>query len=78
MFVECVCSYEETLRRLAQRQAADDDVSDADAEVDRKQKAGYEPYATVEAADHLALDTESTSGEVAVRRVETRLRQSVA
>ena len=57
LFVECVCSEEETRRRLAARARRNDDASDADWAIYRQQRARYEPFGPDEAAERIAVDT---------------------
>ncbi len=72
LLVECVCSPEETQRRLQERQARADNPSDADWDVYLRQKQAYEPFAAGEPS-YLNLDTTATTQNV--RPIEAALRQ---
>jgi len=86
VFAECDCEPDEVRRRLAARQARDDDASDADWHVYLAQRENYEPFADDENAekdekdardekdDHLRLDT-TTASPGLERHIEQALRQ---
>jgi len=73
LFVECSCSPEEAERRIRQRAERDDNPSDADAQVYRRQRQRYQPFA-IDDPDLLAIDTTGDSPS-AVRVVEAALRR---
>ncbi len=75
-FVECVCSEEESLRRLQRRAEANDDVSDAGVEVYRKQRDVYEAYSPDEGLQHLRIDTEAMTGAAALATIEATLHRT--
>lgn len=55
--VECTAPDEEVERRLMERSARDDDVSDADVAVYRNQRAAYQVWSDEDAADGVRVDT---------------------
>ncbi len=57
LFVECVVSEEEAIRRLERRGSAQNEVSDATPEVHRKQRAEFQPINEIPPRKHLRLDT---------------------
>ncbi len=75
LFVECVVSEEEAIRRLERRGSAQNEVSDATPEVHRRQRAVFQPIHEIPPQNHLRLDTtrepERQVGEIedAIRRV---------
>jgi len=81
IFVECLVSTEEVIRRLKQRaEGAADEVSDATVEIHELQRGEFEPIAEVPALNHLSIDTGRESIEAILPRIETalqRLREGV-
>jgi aminoglycoside phosphotransferase family enzyme/predicted kinase len=57
LFIECVVSEEEAIRRLKQRASMEGEVSDATPRVYKKQRAEFEPIRELPARNHLRLDT---------------------
>jgi len=57
LFVECVVSEEEAIRRLEHRESAQNEVSDATPKVHRKQRAEFQPICEIPPRNHLRLDT---------------------
>jgi uncharacterized protein len=57
LFVECVVSEDEAIRRLEQRASMENQVSDATPEVYRRQRAEFEPFGKISPQCHLRLDT---------------------
>jgi aminoglycoside phosphotransferase family enzyme/predicted kinase len=57
LFVECLVSEEEAIRRLERRGSAQNEVSDATPEVHRKQRAEFQPINEISPRKHLRLDT---------------------
>jgi predicted kinase len=57
LFVECVVSEEEVMRRLARRESIKGEVSDATPEVHRKQRAEFQPMIEIPPRNHLRIDT---------------------
>src|SRR5208337_11679 len=57
LFVECVVSEEEAIRRLERRGSAQNEVSDATPEVHREQRAEFELIHEIPPRNHLRLDT---------------------
>jgi len=75
LFVECRCSDETVRARLAQRQRAGDQLSDADWNIYREQQRRYEPFLDQEERDHFVVSTEAPVADV-VQQIERRLRVS--
>jgi aminoglycoside phosphotransferase family enzyme/predicted kinase len=69
LFVECTAPEDEIVRRLRERAAANDDVSDATERVYRAQQAAAEAVADDEPGARMRIDTRGEIG-AAVRRVE--------
>jgi aminoglycoside phosphotransferase family enzyme/predicted kinase len=57
LFVECVVSQEEAIRRLEQRASVTGELSDATPEVYNRQRAEFEPIREIPARNHLRIDT---------------------
>ena len=57
LFVECVVSEDEAIRRLERRGSIQGEVSDATPEVHRMQRAEFEPIRELPAQNHLRIDT---------------------
>src|SRR5271154_3837278 len=57
LFVECVVSEEEAIRRLEHRESAQNEESDATPKVHRKQRAEFQPICEIPPRNHLRLDT---------------------
>ena len=57
LFVECVVSEDEAIRRLERRASIPGEVSDATAEVYERQRAEFEPLGEIAAQNHLRIDT---------------------
>jgi aminoglycoside phosphotransferase family enzyme/predicted kinase len=57
LFVECVVSEDEAIRRLERRGSIQGEVSDATPEVHRMQRAEFEPIREIPHRNHLRMDT---------------------
>ena len=57
LFVECVVSEDEAIRRLERRASMEGEVSDATPEVYRRQRAEFEPIREIPPQNHLRIDT---------------------
>jgi hypothetical protein len=57
LFVECVVSEDEAIRRLARRESMPGEVSDATPEVYQRQRAEFEPIREIPPQNHLRIDT---------------------
>jgi len=57
LFVECVVSEDEAIRRLERRSSIQGEVSDATPEVHRRQRAEFEPIRELPPRNHLRIDT---------------------
>lgn len=57
LFVECVVSEDEAIRRLERRESIQGEVSDATPEVRRMQRAEFEPICEIPSRNHLRMDT---------------------
>lgn len=57
LFVECVVSEDEAMRRLKHRGSIPGEVSDATPEVYQRQRAEFEPIRRIPPRNHLRLDT---------------------
>jgi aminoglycoside phosphotransferase family enzyme/predicted kinase len=57
LFVECVVSEDEAIRRLERRASIHGEVSDATPEVYQRQRAEFEPLGEIAARNHLRIDT---------------------
>ncbi len=57
LFVECVVSEDEAIRRLERRASMHGEVSDATPEVYQRQRAEFEPLGEIAARNHLRIDT---------------------
>jgi aminoglycoside phosphotransferase family enzyme/predicted kinase len=57
LFVECVVSEDEAIRRLERRASIHGEVSDATPEVYERQRAEFEPLGEIAAQNHLRIDT---------------------
>src|SRR5271154_2338540 len=57
LFIECVVSEDEAMRRLEQRELKENEVSDATPEVYRKQRAEFEPVSELPPRNHLRIET---------------------
>ena len=76
LFVECVVSEEEAIRRLERRGSAQNEVSDATPEVHRRQRAEFQPIHEIPPRKHLRLDT-SGERERLVAEIENALEHLV-
>ena len=56
LFVECVVSEGEAIRRLERRASSHDEVSDATPEVYKRQRAEFEPIRELPPGNHLRID----------------------
>jgi aminoglycoside phosphotransferase family enzyme/predicted kinase len=72
-FVECACPEDEIRRRLLQRAHRNEDASDADWEIYRRQREVYEPFAPDESVGHIVADTTRPRAEL-LRDIEAALR----
>jgi aminoglycoside phosphotransferase family enzyme/predicted kinase len=57
LFVECIVSQDEAIRRLEQRASIKGEVSDATPEVYVRQRAQFEPIREIPPRNHLRIDT---------------------
>jgi uncharacterized protein len=57
LFIECVVSEDEAMRRLQQRALKNNEVSDATPEVYRRQRAEFEPVSELPPRNHLRIET---------------------
>ncbi|MGA9722739.1 MAG: AAA family ATPase [Candidatus Binatus sp.] len=72
LFVECVVSEDEAIRRLERRGSLQGEVSDATPEVHRRQRAEFEPIHEIPLRNHLRLDT-TRQREQLVEEIEEAL-----
>ena len=72
VFVECRTPVAIIRRRLEERARRNTDASDADWVVYQRQRSNWEPFAPIERAEHVAVDTMADMAEV-LREVERRL-----
>ena len=77
LFVECVVSEEEAIRRLERRGSAQSEVSDATPEVHRRQRAEFQPIHEIPPRNHLRLDT-TRQRENLIAEIEDALEHLVA
>ena len=77
LFVECVVSEEEAIRRLERRGSAQNEVSDATLEVHRRQRAEFQPIHEIPSRNHLRMDT-TRQREHLVAEIEDALERLVA
>jgi aminoglycoside phosphotransferase family enzyme/predicted kinase len=77
LFVECVVSEDEAIRRLERRGSIQGKVSDATPEVHRMQRAEFEPIRELPPRNHLRMDT-SRQREHLVAEIEDALERLVA
>ena len=73
LFVECVVSEDEAMRRLKRRESIPGEVSDATPEIYQRQRADFEPIREISLENHLRIDT-TASREHIVAKVEDSLR----
>ncbi|MGH7813736.1 MAG: AAA family ATPase [Candidatus Binataceae bacterium] len=74
LFVECVASGGETLRRLAIRVNTPGEVSDATPEVYRLQRADFVPITEIPASRHIVADTVRAAPEIMAEIAAARRR----
>ena len=74
LFVECLVSEKEAIRRLERRGSAQSEVSDATPEVHRRQRAEFQPIREIPPRKHLRLDT-TQERERLVAEIEDALEQ---
>ncbi len=72
LFVECVVSEDEAIRRLERRASMENEVSDATPEVYRRQRAEFEPIGKISPQSHLRIDT-SQQRERVIAEIEDAL-----
>jgi len=77
LFVECVASESEIVRRLQRRRLRADEVSDATAQVYLRQRREYVPLREVERENYLRINTTEEPERIA-NEVERRLERLVA
>ncbi len=75
LFIECMAPEAEIRRRLAERQAAGESVSDADFEIYLEQKRRFEPAGELEENSYVCADTGSDVSRV-VKALSERLASS--
>ena len=73
LFVECVVSEDEAIRRLKRRESMSGEVSDATPEIYQRQRADFEPIGELPPGNHLRIDT-TVQREYVVAEVEDALR----
>ncbi len=57
IFIECVVSEDEAIRRLTERASKEGEVSDATPAIYKKQRAEFEPIREIPPRNHLRIDT---------------------
>ena len=72
IFVECVVSEDEAIRRLRGARVETSEVSDATPEVYKRQRAEFEPIGEIPARNHLRIDTTARSEQL-VAEIEDAL-----
>jgi aminoglycoside phosphotransferase family enzyme/predicted kinase len=77
LFVECVVSEDEAIRRLEQRASVKGEVSDATPDVYKRQRAEFEPIREIPPRNHLRMDT-TRRREQLVAEIEDALEHLVA
>jgi aminoglycoside phosphotransferase family enzyme/predicted kinase len=65
LFIECIVSEDEAIRRLDQRAAREGEVSDATPKVYQQQRAEFEPIRELPPRCHLRLDTARQPAQIA-------------
>ncbi len=74
LFVECIVSEHEAIRRLERRGSMHGEVSDATPKVYERQRAEFEPMSEIAAQNHLRIDT-TQERESLVTKVDNALEQ---
>jgi uncharacterized protein len=77
LFVECVVSEDEAIRRLEHRGSMQGEVSDATPQVYKRQRAEFEPIREIPPRNHLRIDT-TRQLEHLVAEIEDALERLVA
>jgi predicted kinase len=77
LFVECVVSQEEAIRRLKQRASIEGEVSDATPKIYKNQRAEFEPIRELPPRNYLRIDT-TRQREYIVAEIEDALERLVA
>ena len=77
LFIECVVSEDEAIRRLERRGSIQGEVSDATPEVHRMQRAEFQPVHEIPPRNHLRLDT-TRQRENLIAEIEDALEHLVA
>ena len=72
LFVECVVSPDEAIRRLTERASKEGEVSDATPKVYKKQRAEFEPIREIPPRNYLRIDT-TRQGEHLIAEIEDAL-----
>ena len=72
IFVECVVSEDEAMRRLRERASKEGEVSDATPKIYQRQRAEFEPIGEIPARNHLRIDT-TVRSEQLVAEIEDAL-----
>jgi predicted kinase len=73
LFVECVVSEDEAIRRLERRASMHGEVSDATPEVYARQRAEYEPIREIPPRNHLRVDETTRQRKHLVTEIEEAL-----
>jgi predicted kinase len=73
LFVECVVSEDEAIRRLERRASMHGEVSDATPEVYARQRAEYEPIREIPPRNHLRVDESTRQRKHLVTEIEEAL-----
>ncbi len=73
LFVECIASHDEIVRRLTQRARRPDEVSDADVATYLRQRGGFVPLKEIPETCHLVVDT-ARGLEAAAAAITRRLK----
>ncbi|HKN15055.1 MAG TPA: AAA family ATPase [Candidatus Binatus sp.] len=76
LFIECVVSPDEAIRRLTERASAEREVSDATPKVYERQRAEFEPIREIPPRNHLRLDT-ARQREHLVAEIEAALERLI-
>jgi len=77
LFVECVVSEDEAIHRLERRESIQGEISDATAEVHRRQRAEFQPIREIPPLNYLRIDT-TRQPEHLVAEIENALKHLVA
>jgi uncharacterized protein len=76
IFVECVVSRDQAIRRLTERASKEGEVSDATPKIYKKQRAEFEPIREIPPRNHLRIDT-TRQGQQLVEEIEDALERLI-